>query len=44
MDFGGECRGGHGAFVAAKSPKEVEAQRFALELSRELNQGRTEHA
>ena len=25
---------GHGAFVAAKSPKEVEAQRFALELAR----------
>jgi len=35
---------GHGALVAAKSPKEVEAQRFALELSRKLNQGRTEHA
>ncbi len=35
---------GHGAFVAAKSPKEVEAQRFALELARELNQGRTNHA
>jgi protein required for attachment to host cells len=35
---------GHGAYVSAKSPKEVEAERFALELSRDLNQGRTHNA
>ena len=35
---------GHGAYNPAKTPKEVEAERFALEVSRELNHGRTRNA
>jgi protein required for attachment to host cells len=35
---------GRGSFVGSKSPKEVEAERFALEIARELNQGRTKNA
>jgi protein required for attachment to host cells len=35
---------GRGAFVSAKSPKEVEAERFALRLARHLDQGRTQNA
>lgn len=32
---------GHGSFVPATDPKQNEAERFAQELSRELDQGRT---
>lgn len=40
-DRPGQTRGnGHGAFVAATDPKQHEADRFALELSNELDQGR----
>ena len=40
-----QARGnGHGAYNPAKTPKEVEAERFALEVVRELNQGRTRNA
>jgi len=40
-DRPGQTRGnGHGAFVAATDPKQHEADRFALELSKELDQGR----
>ena len=35
---------GHGAYNPAKMPKEVEAERFALALARELDQGRTRNA
>jgi len=35
---------GRGAYVPAKMPKEVEAERFALEIARELNHGRTQNA
>jgi protein required for attachment to host cells len=35
---------GHGAYNPAKMPKEVEAERFALEIARELDQGRTRNA
>jgi protein required for attachment to host cells len=35
---------GRGAFVSAKSPKEVEAERFAIEVARALDQGRTQNA
>lgn len=35
---------GRGAYVPAKSPKEIEAERFALEVARELNHGRTTNA
>lgn len=31
---------GHGSFVSATDPKQNEAERFALELSKELDQGR----
>ncbi|MCC6534724.1 MAG: host attachment protein [Burkholderiales bacterium] len=34
----------HGAFVPAKMPKEVEAERFALEIARVLDHGRTQNA
>lgn len=33
--------GGHGSFVAATTPKKKEADRFALELAKELDQGRS---
>lgn len=36
--------GGHGAFVQATDPKEHEADRFALELARELEDGRVSNA
>jgi protein required for attachment to host cells len=32
---------GHGSFVQATDPKQREAERFALELSKELEHGRT---
>ena len=32
--------GGHGSFVPATDPKQNEAERFALELSKDLDQGR----
>lgn len=32
---------GHGSFVPATDPKHNEAERFALELAREMDQGRT---
>jgi protein required for attachment to host cells len=35
---------GRGSFVGSKSPKEVEAERFALEVARELDHGRTKNA
>lgn len=35
---------GRGAYVPSKTPKEVEADRFALELARELDHGRTSNA
>lgn len=35
---------GRGAYVPAKTPKEIEAERFALEVARELNHGRTSNA
>lgn len=35
---------GHGAYVPAKGPKEIEAERFALEVARELDHGRTSNA
>jgi len=35
---------GHGSYVPAKMPKEIEAERFALEIARELNHGRTQNA
>lgn len=35
---------GHGAFVDATDPKEYEAERFAAELARELENGRTSNA
>lgn len=35
---------GRGAYVPAKMPKEVEAERFALEVARELNHGRNQNA
>ena len=35
---------GRGSLVGSKSPKEVEAERFALEVARELDQGRTKNA
>jgi len=35
---------GHGAYNPGKTPKEVEAERFALEVVRELNHGRTHNA
>ena len=35
---------GRGAYVPAKTPKEIEAERFALELARTLDHGRTAHA
>jgi protein required for attachment to host cells len=35
---------GRGAYVPAKTPKEIEAERFALEIARELDQGRTSNA
>lgn len=35
---------GRGAYVPAKMPKEVEAERFALEVARELDHGRTANA
>ena len=36
--------GGHGTFVQATDPKEHEADRFALELARELEDGRVSNA
>ena len=35
---------GHGSYVPATDPKENEADRFALELARELEDGRTSNA
>lgn len=35
---------GRGAYVPAKTPKEIEAERFSLEIARELNHGRTSNA
>jgi protein required for attachment to host cells len=35
---------GRGAYVPSKTPKEVEADRFALEVARELDHGRTSNA
>jgi protein required for attachment to host cells len=35
---------GRGSLVGAKSPKEVEAERFALQVARELDHGRTKNA
>lgn len=35
---------GHGSYVPATDPKEHEADRFALELARELEDGRTSNA
>lgn len=35
---------GHGAFVQATDPKHHEAERFALEVSRELDDGRLKNA
>ena len=35
---------GHGAYVPATDPKAHEADRFALELARELEEGRTSNA
>lgn len=35
---------GRGAYVPAKTPKEIEADRFALELARELDHGRRSNA
>lgn len=35
---------GRGAYVPAMNPKEIEADRFALELARELDAGRTQNA
>lgn len=35
---------GHGAFVQATDPKHHEAERFALEVSRELDDGRVKNA
>ena len=35
---------GRGSFVSSKSPKEVEAERFAIEVARALDHGRTQNA
>jgi protein required for attachment to host cells len=35
---------GRGSLVGAKSPRQVEAERFALQVARELDQGRTKNA
>lgn len=35
---------GHGAFVESTDPKEYEAERFAAELAKELENGRTNNA
>jgi protein required for attachment to host cells len=35
---------GHGAFVESSDPKEYEADRFASELAKELDKGRTDKA
>ena len=35
---------GHGAFVEPTDPKDVEVDRFASELAKELEKGRTAHA
>lgn len=40
-----QARGnGRGSYVPSKTPKEIEAERFALEVARELNHGRTGNA
>lgn len=35
---------GHGSYIPATDPKEHEADKFALELARELDEGRTSNA
>lgn len=35
---------GHGAYVPASDPRQNEADRFALELARELDQARSSHS
>ena len=35
---------GRGSFIGGKLPKEVEAERFALQVARHLDQGRTQNA
>lgn len=41
---GSHIGSGHGAFVQATDPKHHEAERFAQEVTRELDEGRTNNA